>query len=148
MTSLRVSILMRKLGFDSNHSKLIKAGIEKVTDAELCRAADETRHSGSGARACNLLSPAPSSPESHLRSPDTCHRAPDTESGHWSPSYVQSMTMIRLCDIITDNMFISTPCFVCFHRHVCSMSLFEKGKIPDSIVQDLKSVPVSQHPCD
>ena len=29
---LRVSI-MRKLGFDSNHSKLIKAGIEKVTDA-------------------------------------------------------------------------------------------------------------------
>lgn len=24
---------MRKLGFDSNHSKLIKAGIEKVTDA-------------------------------------------------------------------------------------------------------------------
>ena len=29
---LKVSI-MRKLGFDSNHSKLIKAGIEKVTDA-------------------------------------------------------------------------------------------------------------------
>ena len=25
--------IMRKLGFDSNHSKLIKAGIEKVTDA-------------------------------------------------------------------------------------------------------------------
>ena len=60
---------MRKLGFDSNHSKLIKAGIEKVTDADVGSRADETRHSGSGARATNLLSPAPSSPESHLRIP-------------------------------------------------------------------------------